>query len=277
MNSIGAQLKEARNKKSITLEDVHSKIKIHPRVLQLLEEDKFEKLPSPLFAKNFLKSYAEFLEVNSEELMRAYDQEPRKEPEQILFLKSADENIRSSKTDSNSFFILLLVAAVLFAAGGFFYLFKTGHLLPKKKIAVHEAREAVKPPKHEKILKKVQEKPVPAKEEIKKVSADMLNSAELGNFPAIDRKTPLQIQMRALEPVWVHVTCDGKVLFQGILKKGTAESWSAKDSIEIWTGNATNMAMTLNQVSLGSPGKGLSKKMIITHDGIKNLTQGKLT
>ena len=44
--SIGAVLKEARTKKSITLEDVHAKLKIHPRVLQLLEEDKFDKLPS---------------------------------------------------------------------------------------------------------------------------------------------------------------------------------------------------------------------------------------
>ena len=66
MSSIGTVLKEARTKKSISLEDVHSKIKIHPRVLQLLEEDKFEKLPSSVFAKSFLKSYAEFLEVNSE-------------------------------------------------------------------------------------------------------------------------------------------------------------------------------------------------------------------
>ena len=175
---------------------------------------------------------------------------------------------------------MLLVAAVLFAGGGFFYLFKTGRLLPKKKTAVHET---AKSSKHEKTLslaktaastKKTQEKS-PAKEEIK-VPVDMMNAPELGNFPKIDKKIPLALQIRALEPVWIHVTCDGKVLFQGILKKGAAEGWQARESIEIWTGNASNMAMTLNQVSLGSPGKGMSKKMIMTHDGIKNLTQGKL-
>ena len=62
--SIGNTLKDARNKKTLSYDEVHAKIKIHPRVLQLLEEEKFDKLPSPLFAKSFLKSYAEFLEVN---------------------------------------------------------------------------------------------------------------------------------------------------------------------------------------------------------------------
>ena len=41
--SIGAALKEARSKRSVTLEDAHARLKIHPRVLQLLEEDKFDK------------------------------------------------------------------------------------------------------------------------------------------------------------------------------------------------------------------------------------------
>ena len=87
MTSIGSVLKEARNKKSISLEEVHSRIKIHPRVIQLLEDDKFDKLPSPVFVKSFLKSYAEFLEVNPEEIVRAYDKEGRKDPAQVLFIK----------------------------------------------------------------------------------------------------------------------------------------------------------------------------------------------
>src|SRR3989338_8992259 len=88
--SIGATLKEARNRKSVSLEDVHARIKIHPRVLQLLEENKFEKLPSSLFVKSFLRSYAEFLELNAGELLEAYEKEGRKEPEQVLFIKPAE-------------------------------------------------------------------------------------------------------------------------------------------------------------------------------------------
>ena len=90
MSSIGTVLKEARGKKSVSLEDVHVKTKIHPRVLQLLEEDKFEKLPSPIFVKSFLKIYADFLEINSEELVTVYEKEKRKDPDQVLYIKPAD-------------------------------------------------------------------------------------------------------------------------------------------------------------------------------------------
>ena len=99
MSSIGSVLREARSKKSISLEEVHSRIKIHPHVIELLEGDEFEKLPSPVFVKSFLRSYAEFLEVNPEEIVRAYDKGERKDPAQILFIKSAAE--REKKTILN--------------------------------------------------------------------------------------------------------------------------------------------------------------------------------
>ena len=66
MSSIGNALKEAREKKSISLDDVHTRVKIHPRVLQLLEEDRFDKLPSPLFAKSFSASLINFARCSFE-------------------------------------------------------------------------------------------------------------------------------------------------------------------------------------------------------------------
>ena len=67
----------------------------------------------------------------------------------------------------------------------------------------------------------------------------------------------------------MHVTSDGVVTFQGILTKGSAETWSAKTSIEVWTGNASNMSLTLNKYALGSPGRGVVKKMLISRDGVR--------
>ena len=90
-----------------------------------------------------------------------------------------------------------------------------------------------------------------------------------GNFPNIDKRSPLELQIKALDVVWVRVTADGKVLYQGILKQGTGESWSGQDSLEIWTGNAANMFLTLNKTPIGSPGKGMIKKMIITREGVR--------
>ena len=261
MSSIGSVLKEARTKKAISLEDVHSKIKIHPRVLQLLEEDKFEKLPSPLFVKSFLKSYAEFLEVNPDALVDTYEKEKKKDPEQILFIRPADPSAgRKISPASIAVGVGAALLVLLVLLGEPAKLVKSlGAHRPKKTESVIP-REDV--PKVSSVVKKSEPAPVEA-------SSEWLNSVKLGNFPKINKRTALSLEIKALDAVWVHVTSDSSVIFQGILKKGVAESYTAKQSLELWTGNASNMGLTLNKTALGSPGKGVVKKMIISHEGIK--------
>ncbi len=280
MSSIGNVLKEARTKKAITLDEVHSRIKIHPRVLQLLEEDKFEKLPSPLFVKSFLKSYAEFLEVDPEELLLEYEKE-LKAPEQVLYIKTVDEKRRRAPIDKNIFVIpaavVALVVLVIFvsysfrAVGGWISKHKATTQTQKVKTSKAAAQKTVK---QEKVSVPTASKPVvrtianPAAEETK-ASGEWIRSVDQGNFPKIGKKAPLQLSIKAVDAVWLRITCDGKVLFQSILKKGTSDTWTANDLIEIWTGNSSNMLLTLNNYSLGSPGKAVVKKMIINHEGVK--------
>jgi len=96
-----------------------------------------------------------------------------------------------------------------------------------------------------------------------------LRSVAQGNFPKINRKAPLELKIKALDSVWLRIQCDGKVLFQSILKRGAEESWRAGEKIEIWSGNCSNMFLTLNGTAIGSPGKGVIKKMWINHDGVR--------
>lgn len=268
--TIGASLKEARTKKSVSLDDVHAKIKIHPRVLQLLEEDKFEKLPSPLFAKSFLKSYADFLELNTDSLLEIYDREKQKEPDQVLFLRPADPTAKHKanakiETKRIAGIALAILALVLFLSG---IPQKTiGAWAMKMKPAKSATSKAIKKDKEKKdeasVLPKIQ------KESEVKQETEWLNSVKLGNFPQISKKSPLDLEVKALDAVWVHITGDGAVLFQGILKQGVSGKYTAKDMIEVWTGNAANMSLSLNKNSLGSPGKGFVKKMQISRDGIR--------
>jgi cytoskeletal protein RodZ len=272
MSSIGSVLKEARTKKTLSLDEVHAKIKIHPRVLQLLEEDKFEKLPSPLFVKSFLKSYAEFLEVDPDELVSIYEKEKKEDPEQLLYIKPADPAMRTGYRPPQ---VIAGVCVAFFLA--FILLGQPSKLFQSKlgkatKVTSEKSKKtpAVKT-RDETPRKETKETKEMAQEPGKKAGDDLqwLNRASLGNFPKIDRKTPLSLEIKALEAVWVHVTSDGHVVFQGILKKGSSETWGAKNTIEIWTGNATNMLLNLNKSSLGSPGKGVAKRMLIAHDGVR--------
>jgi cytoskeletal protein RodZ len=68
---IGQQLQEAREAKSLTLEQVSREIRIRTRYLEALEEGNFGELPSAVHVRGFLRSYADFLDLNSDELLNA--------------------------------------------------------------------------------------------------------------------------------------------------------------------------------------------------------------
>ena len=87
MKSIGVILKKAREKKRLTIEDVHKFIKIHPKYLRALEKDDYNVFSSKVHSKGFLKIYSEFLGLNVDEILalwrrdyeKAIESQPKKE------------------------------------------------------------------------------------------------------------------------------------------------------------------------------------------------------
>lgn len=67
--SIGRMLKEARASRGVSLEEAARVTRIARRYLVALEEEAFEKLPSETHARGFLRAYANFLCLSSEELL----------------------------------------------------------------------------------------------------------------------------------------------------------------------------------------------------------------
>jgi transcriptional regulator with XRE-family HTH domain len=71
IESIGKKLREAREGRNLTLEQVSQALRIRPYHLQALETDDYSAIPSAAQARGFLRNYAEFLGLNVEELVPA--------------------------------------------------------------------------------------------------------------------------------------------------------------------------------------------------------------
>jgi cytoskeleton protein RodZ len=71
---IGAGLREARTNRDLSTEDVQKGIHIRARYLMALEEERWELLPGEAYAKGFLRTYAEFLGLNSDVYIDEYDE-----------------------------------------------------------------------------------------------------------------------------------------------------------------------------------------------------------
>ena len=84
MTSVGETLRRARLKRNIELNRVADELKISATMLKAIEEEHFEKLPSGVFARSFVRQYARLLEVDEreilEELARVLEPPPVPEP-----------------------------------------------------------------------------------------------------------------------------------------------------------------------------------------------------
>ncbi len=67
--TIGQQLKQAREARNLTLNKVTQATHIQARLIEAMEADDFESLPSPVQARAFLRLYAEFLELSLDDLI----------------------------------------------------------------------------------------------------------------------------------------------------------------------------------------------------------------
>ena len=67
--TIGQQLKHARTTRNLSLAKVTKVTHIQARLLEAMEADDFEALPSPMQARAFLRIYAEYLELSLDDLI----------------------------------------------------------------------------------------------------------------------------------------------------------------------------------------------------------------
>lgn len=77
--SIGDILKRARDRKKLTLENVTKAIKIHQNYIKALEADDYSVFSGKVHSKGFLKIYAEYLELNPDDILALWRREYERE------------------------------------------------------------------------------------------------------------------------------------------------------------------------------------------------------
>ncbi len=78
MNALGHQFRQAREARSLTIEQAASATRIRAHYLSAMEAGDFSSLPSRVHARGFLRAYAEFLALDAEPLLLELE---GKEPE----------------------------------------------------------------------------------------------------------------------------------------------------------------------------------------------------
>ena len=119
MQTAGKILKQKRQEKGLSLEEVKKKTKIKQKYLQLLEEDNFEKLPE-IYARGFIKNYAEFLGLSSAKILAIFRRQFKEKQKKPSLLQKPSEKSFFQITPKKIKKGLILILLILF----FSYLFK---------------------------------------------------------------------------------------------------------------------------------------------------------
>ena len=72
MAGFGESLRQAREARKITLQEISATTKIGTRLLQALEDERFDLLPGGIFNKGFVRSYARCVGLDEQKMVAAY-------------------------------------------------------------------------------------------------------------------------------------------------------------------------------------------------------------
>jgi cytoskeletal protein RodZ len=117
MESIGEKIRKVREEKGYSLDQVARDTHITKRFLEALEEENFASLPGESYVVGFLRSYAEYLGLNSEEIVLLYRN--MKLQEQPAPMNELLERPRISPV---TIVALIIIAVVVVTAGTFIVL-----------------------------------------------------------------------------------------------------------------------------------------------------------
>jgi cytoskeleton protein RodZ len=276
---LGQQLREARQARGLSIDDVALGTRIRPAYVHALEEERFADLPAPVYVRGFVRNYATFLGLDAEELIGALEKEQsgafqpphRHTPQQISVPVWHGPSPRAMVGT------LLLVLLVAFIA---FIFRQYSEFTASRSTSVFAATPSPTP-----ITQAATAVPIPTVTPIPTLSAAAVatppaaatkppiaptTAAHLTATPppppppsatpqpTATQAAPLVLSLQALGDSWVRVTVDGKIAFEGTLLPGTTRAWNGATFITVRYGNAGGVSVTFNGKSegvVGQPGQ----------------------
>ncbi|MBC7236136.1 MAG: helix-turn-helix domain-containing protein [Chloroflexi bacterium] len=292
MAELGKRLREARESKGLTLEQVEKLTHIRRPFLQALEEDRLDDLPDDVYARGFVRNYARFLGLEAEELVAAY-RERKGLPNQDVPVVLNEPLLRVRPSIWSILFLALMIVLVIAVVGWYgyhrFWLGQEPRLpwissptpplaLPTTPPAGLPATAGSPSVESRPPLASATDTPTQQTEQGTTSVPPTSTSTRAAPIPPtqtppptpvvrprtatptlVERPTatPIQgvlVEARAVADTYILVTVDGERIAEKILKPGESDVWQGRQSVSLRIGNAAGIRLTVNGVDAGPLG-----------------------
>ncbi|KAB2419144.1 MULTISPECIES: helix-turn-helix domain-containing protein [Bacillus cereus group] len=304
MTELGQKLKEAREAKGLSIDQLHEITKIQKRHLVAIEEGNYDVLPGAFYARAFIKQYADAVGLNGEKLLVEHQstipQSERREVPQVSTGQKTQETMQKSSSWPVADHMPKILVALLVIAVGVVIWFvfqaltgKDDEKVPSaqsEKIEVQKAKDspldtkkAEEPkkeePKKEELKKeepKKEEQPAPptGQQEVKVVGT----TGKVSTLEIHNNKT-LELEISAKGASYVDVKDDaGNEILNTTVQSGQTEKRdvSTLKEVRLNIGSAPNVEIKLNGQVLAfplDPQKEYHQRLVIKNQGIEQPAQ----
>lgn len=120
---LGAQLRQARESKKLTQQDVSNSLRYSVKQIDALENHQFEVLPDAMMTRGFIRSYAKYLDMDAEFLLADYRARLGEEDaHKVIIVKSSMRPVALTKESLPWLkYILATIVVLLFLLAWMFY------------------------------------------------------------------------------------------------------------------------------------------------------------
>ncbi|MDP8253158.1 MAG: DUF4115 domain-containing protein [Candidatus Kaelpia aquatica] len=245
MANIGIKLRKARQKLGYDYDFITQKARIHPKVLQALEDEDFGYFKSALYLRSFLGKYVRFLGLDEDQILSELDMLPAE-------LKSGEQGYVKSGSMPNKLVLIFKTTILsLFIVSSIYFVF----LGIKKTLAVfinHDGPDL----KMEDVMN------------VEIINDGIVKVEDAAVKKSSEEYLAVQLTIKASEDCWIQLRADSEKIFDSILKANQSETWNANEEFELWVGEASRLSFILNGRNIGPIGRGIIKGIKITSAGI---------
>ncbi|UZE46473.1 helix-turn-helix domain-containing protein [Selenomonas sputigena] len=247
---IGDLLRRERERQNLSIKDIEKATSIRALYIDAIEKGEYKTLPGEVYAKGFVRNYANYLKLNANEIVNAFNEEMHPQEEMQVAGSSSAEEARQEQSSEknreeyrgpkitslesypmeksshgvrNALMVAVAVFVVAFAA----------------LIAFGGDEEPSAPAPRAKTQTQQGQKPGQKQTEAApKAAAD-----------------GVEVKLSFTDRCWTEVVVDGKTEFEGTAEKGKVLTLKGKDKVRITAGNAGALNYSLNGKDMGAIGQ----------------------
>ncbi len=258
MATLGQRLREEREKRGLSIDELAAQTRINPQYFLAIENDDVSGLPGGFFYRSFVRQYARLLDLPAEayqaEVDRSLESEASITASQQTALPDRQINVPPIPTGRADVIVetrrwvfrLAGLALVILICSGVYTFWQRYQMQQEEaaKAAPPKPAPAVTPPKQQPQPAAVTPTPEPPKPDVAAQAAPVVT----------EPSDAVRLIVKATELSWVGVWQGERLLFGDVIQPGESRGFGAPDRLRVRFGNAGGVEIQWNGQTIPATG-----------------------